>query len=68
MRNSLSWLLFLLLLMWMPANAQRTVTLRLSDWADVDEIPLDKKVIAAFMDRYPNIEILYEPKDRKSVV
>ena len=61
MRNSLSWLLFLLLLLSTPADAQRTVTLRLTDWADIDEMPLDKKVIAAFKDQYPNIEILYEP-------
>lgn len=44
-----------------PANAQPNVTLRLTDWADIEEMPLDKKAIAAFMDRYPNIEIIYEP-------
>ena len=60
-RKKLSWLSLLLLLMCAPANAQHTVTLRLTDWADIDEMPLDKKVIAAFRDRYPNIEILYEP-------
>jgi multiple sugar transport system permease protein len=55
-------LLFLLLLFSsIRAHAQHVVTLRLTDWADIDEMPLDKKAIAAFNARYPNIQILYEP-------
>ncbi len=61
LRNLLLSLFLLLLLFLMPANAQHTVTLRLTDWADIDEMPLDRKVIAAFNARYPNVEILYEP-------
>ena len=61
LRNFLLWLFLLLLVLPQPAKAQRTVTLRLTDWADIDEMPLDRKVIAAFNVRYPNIEILYEP-------
>ena len=61
LRNFLLWLFLLLLMFPLPARAQRTVTLRLTDWADIDEMPLDRKVIAAFNARYPNIEILYEP-------
>jgi ABC-type sugar transport system permease subunit/ABC-type glycerol-3-phosphate transport system substrate-binding protein len=60
-RNSLFWVLLLFLSLFVPANAQRVITLRLTDWADIDEMPLDRKVISRFHARYPNIEILYEP-------
>jgi ABC-type sugar transport system permease subunit/ABC-type glycerol-3-phosphate transport system substrate-binding protein len=57
------WLasLFLFVLFCIPLCAQHKVTLRLTDWADIDEMPLDRKAIDAFQNRYPNIEILYEP-------
>ncbi|MCX6142806.1 MAG: extracellular solute-binding protein [Ignavibacteriales bacterium] len=61
LRNTIPWLFVLLLLFSLTANAQRTVTLRLTNWADIDEMPLDKESIAAFKYRCPNIEILYEP-------
>jgi multiple sugar transport system permease protein len=37
------------------------VTLRLTDWADLDEMPLDRQAIAAFEHLHPNIHIVYEP-------
>jgi multiple sugar transport system permease protein len=61
LRRPFFWLFFLLLLFSLQAHAQHTVTLRLTDWADIDEMPLDKEALAAFKVRYPNIEILYEP-------
>ena len=42
------------------AQSQR-VTLRLTDWADLDEMPLDEKALAEFKKLYPYIEVLYEP-------
>ena len=57
----LFWLLLLLLSMSLPALAQRKVTLRLTDWADIDEISLDQRTIDAFKAHYPDIDILYEP-------
>jgi multiple sugar transport system permease protein len=41
--------------------AQTNVTLRLMDWADLDEMPLDRQAIAAFERLHPNIHIVYEP-------
>lgn len=43
------------------ANSQTKVTLRLTDWADLDEIPLDEQAIAEFKKRHPYIDVLYEP-------
>lgn len=43
------------------AHSQTKVTLRLTDWADLDEIPLDEQAIAEFKRRYPHIDVLYEP-------
>jgi ABC-type glycerol-3-phosphate transport system substrate-binding protein len=40
---------------------QSAITLRLTDWADLDEMPLDRQAIAAFECLYPNIHIVYEP-------
>jgi multiple sugar transport system permease protein len=37
------------------------VTLRLVDWADLDEMPVDEEALAAFRERYPDIQVLYEP-------
>ncbi|MBI3786983.1 MAG: extracellular solute-binding protein [Ignavibacteriales bacterium] len=42
-------------------HSQSKVTLRLTDWADLDEIPLDEQAIAEFKKRYPWIDVLYEP-------
>ncbi len=42
-------------------RAQSQVTLRLMDWADLDEMPLDHQTIAAFERQHPNIRIVYEP-------
>ncbi len=44
-----------------PAQTTQKTSLRLTDWADLDEMPLDKQAIAEFQRRYPSIEILYEP-------
>jgi len=44
-----------------PALAQKKITLRLVDWAGTDEITIDKKTVEAFKERYPNIDVLYEP-------
>jgi ABC-type sugar transport system permease subunit/ABC-type glycerol-3-phosphate transport system substrate-binding protein len=35
--------------------------LRLTDWADLEEMPLDRQAIAAFEHLHPNIRIVYEP-------
>ena len=43
------------------ARAQERVTLRLTDWADLDEMPLDQKALAEFKRIYPAIDVLYEP-------
>jgi len=37
------------------------VTLRLVDWAGVEEAPLDQKAIACFEKLHPEIKVLYEP-------
>lgn len=42
-------------------SAQSTVTLRLMDWADPDEMPLDRQAIAVFERQHPDIHIVYEP-------
>jgi multiple sugar transport system permease protein len=44
-----------------PAQTIQKITLRLTDWADLDEMPLDQKAIAEFRQLYPDIDILYEP-------
>lgn len=44
-----------------PAAAQERITLRLTDWADLDEIPLDQQALAEFKKLYPHIDVLYEP-------
>ncbi len=44
-----------------PALAQRTITLRLTDWADLTEIPLDRQAIDAFRNLHPDINVEYEP-------
>jgi ABC-type sugar transport system permease subunit/ABC-type glycerol-3-phosphate transport system substrate-binding protein len=42
-------------------TAQENITLRLVDWADLDEMPGDTIAIAAFHRLYPRIFVLYEP-------
>ena len=57
-------LLFLLIVasLFSPrSHAQTTVTLRLTDWADLDEVPLDQKALAEFKRLHPTIDVLYEP-------
>ena len=41
--------------------AQETVTLRLVDWADLDEMPGDIEAIEAFTRLHPSIDVVYEP-------
>lgn len=41
--------------------AQERITLRLTDWADLEEIPLDQQALAEFKRLYPHIDVLYEP-------
>jgi ABC-type sugar transport system permease subunit/ABC-type glycerol-3-phosphate transport system substrate-binding protein len=43
------------------SHAQTRVTLRLTDWADLDEIPLDREALAEFRRLHPAIDVLYEP-------
>jgi ABC-type sugar transport system permease subunit/ABC-type glycerol-3-phosphate transport system substrate-binding protein len=43
------------------AQTGQKTTLRLTDWADLDEMPLDEQAIAEFKRIYPSIDILYEP-------
>ena len=61
MRKLIGWLLFLTTLRLHPSAAQERVTLRLVDWADLDEIPLQEEAIAEFKRLHPSIDILYEP-------
>jgi len=42
-------------------QAQSRVTLRLTDWADLDEVPLDQEALAQFRKLHPEIDVLYEP-------
>jgi hypothetical protein len=42
-------------------HAQSGVTLRLMEWADLDEMALDRQAIALFVRLHPNIRIVYEP-------
>lgn len=60
---SLAYLCALLLLILAGEStwAQERVTLRLTDWADLDEMPLDQKALAEFKRLYPYIDVLYEP-------
>ena len=44
--------------------AQTTITLRLTNWADIEEMPLDRQSIAEFERLHPTIKILYEPHER----
>ncbi len=43
------------------ALSQHTVTLRLVDWASLDEMAIDESTIVAFKRHYPDIDVLYEP-------
>lgn len=51
-----------LVLFWcLPIEAQERVTLRLVDWASLDEMPIDEATVRAFEARHPWIDVLYEP-------
>lgn len=57
-------LLFLFLVAASPllfSQHQTKITLRLTDWADLDEIPLDQEALTEFRRLYPTIDVLYEP-------
>ncbi|MBI3765191.1 MAG: extracellular solute-binding protein [Ignavibacteriales bacterium] len=41
--------------------AQQKVTVRLVDWADLDEMPVDVEAVEAFKKIHPEIDVLYEP-------
>lgn len=41
--------------------AQTAITLRLTNWADIEEMPLDRQSIAEFERLHPTIKVLYEP-------
>lgn len=41
--------------------AQERITLRLVNWASLDEIKLDEQTVAEFEKHYPNINVVYEP-------
>lgn len=41
--------------------AQEHITLRLVNWAGIDEVPLDEQAIAEFKKFHSEIEVLYEP-------
>ncbi len=43
------------------SQAQTRVKLRLTDWADLDEVPLDQEALAEFKKLHPTIDVLYEP-------
>lgn len=53
--------LLLVILAGESTRAQERVTLRLTDWADLDEMQLDQKALAEFKRLYPYIDVLYEP-------
>jgi multiple sugar transport system permease protein len=59
MRSCLVLLAFLFIAR--PAIAQEHITLRIVDWADLDEIPLDEQALAEFQRLHPEISTLYEP-------
>ncbi len=42
-------------------EAQKRVTLRLVDWASLDEISVDTEALSAFRAQMPDIDVLYEP-------
>lgn len=54
-------LLTISLLLTPPSHAQERITLRLVDWAGIEEAPLDEEAIAQFKRLHPGIDILYEP-------
>ncbi len=49
------------LLLCYPLSAQPGATLRVTNWADVEESKLDKATIMEFERLHPEIKILYEP-------
>ncbi|MFI5253357.1 MAG: extracellular solute-binding protein [Bacteroidota bacterium] len=60
--NRLTLILFFFIFVFYQCGfAQQRITLRLVDWADLDEIPLDEAALNSFRKLYPDISILYEP-------
>ncbi len=51
----------LFLFFFSPLHSQQPVTLRLIDWASLDEMPIDEATINAFEKTFPWISVLYEP-------
>lgn len=47
------------------ASGQSKVTLRLVDWANLDEMPSDLQALDEFRKRYPGIDVLYEPNPER---
>jgi multiple sugar transport system permease protein len=61
MPRTLLPILILLILGSAPAAGADRVTLRLVDWASLDEMEMNRKTIAAFRTLHPEIAIEYEP-------
>ena len=59
--TKLKLICFIFLVCFSVSHAQEKVTLRLMDWADLDEMPVDVAAIEEFEKFYPNIDVLYEP-------
>ena len=56
-----TFLLWLFVFIVTGVEAQDHVTLRLADWASLEEIRVDEQTLAAFRKKYPHIDVLYEP-------
>lgn len=56
-----AFLLIAALLCAVPVMGQTGVTLRLVDWASLEEMDIDRETIAAFERAHPGIHVLYEP-------
>ncbi len=59
--NRLRLVFLLMFVSFTSLFTQQQVTLRLMDWAGVDEMPSDELSLAEFKKRYPHINVLYEP-------
>ena len=51
----------LLIIFTFSLHSQSRITLRLTDWADLDEVPLDQQALAEFKKLHPDIDVVYEP-------
>ena len=56
-----SFILLACMLALPPAHAQERITLRLTDWADSEELRLSEAALDAFRKAYPAIDVRYEP-------